>query len=280
MKTLYHCIKLLRPLNVIIAGSTVIIASAILNSLQNPTTVLYSLFVVVFFTAGANALNDAIDHEIDLINCPTRPIPIGIITPRKAILISFICFTLGVVFCLKLSEGAKVIGIVISMPLMVVYSTHLKGKVLIGNFVVASILGLSFLFCGSVHQQYGPMWAPAALAFGLTLLRELVKDIADIKGDLSVGLATFPIIVGIEKSIRLAVFLSIFIGLFAFYPYLNGVYGLWYFYILIIGVEIPLLVVVAFLLYNPSILVAKYAAKILKFSTIMGLIAIYAGSQL
>ena len=48
--------------------------------------------------------------------------------------------------------------------------------------------------------------------------------------------------------------------------------------ILLIGVEIPLIIVVFLLVKNPTISSAVISSKILKFSTIMGLSAIYTGS--
>jgi 4-hydroxybenzoate polyprenyltransferase len=116
------------------------------------------------------------------------------------------------------------------------------------------------------------------LAFGLTLVRELVKDIADLKGDESVGLRTFPISAGIDKAIQLTVFLSACIGIGAFIPFINGTYNIWYGILLILGVEIPLGVVVVSLLNKPGISSATRGARILKFSTLTGLIAIYAGT--
>ena len=101
-------------------------------------------------------------------------------------------------------------SVIIAMPLMVVYNVHLKGKPLVGNIAVSFVIGLSFLFCGAAHQNYGPMWLPAILSFGLTFLRELVKDVADLKGDLSTGLATFPILIGIYKSRQLIIFLCFY----------------------------------------------------------------------
>ena len=57
-----------------------------------------------------------------------------------------------------------------------------------------------------------PLIIPALLAFGLTLIREIVKDLADIKGDKSAGLMTFPIVYGKKKTIILCTILS-FLGL-------------------------------------------------------------------
>jgi 4-hydroxybenzoate polyprenyltransferase len=116
------------------------------------------------------------------------------------------------------------------------------------------------------------------LAFGLTLTRELVKDIADIKGDKLCGLNTFPIFAGITKSCNLAIIFSIIISIASFIPFLSGYYGFWYGVLLILGVEIPLLVVVFLLYIKPGISSAMSSAKILKFSTLIGLFAIYGGT--
>ncbi len=278
MNTFFYHIKLLRPLNVFTSGLAMVIGSGILGTLNDTGTLLLVMAVVMCFAGAANALNDVVDYEIDKINRPMRPLPSGFVKKRTALFISILLFSMGTLACLELSEAAKVIGIVIAMPFMVLYSKYLKGMPLIGNMIVAFILGLSFLFCGAAFNNMLPMWIPMILAFGLTLVRELVKDIADMEGDQSAGLKTFPITVGIEKSIQLSIFLSACIGVGAFIPYLYGTYGIWYGILLILGVEIPLGVVVVSLLNNPGISSATHGARILKFSTLIGLIAIYAGT--
>ena len=278
MNTFFYHIKLLRPLNVFTSGLAMVIGSGILGTLNDTGTLLLVMAVVMCFAGAANALNDVVDYEIDKINRPMRPLPSGFVKKRTALFISILLFSMGTLACLELSEAAKVIGIVIAMPFMVLYSKYLKGMPLIGNMIVAFILGLSFLFCGAAFNNMSPMWIPMILAFGLTLVRELVKDIADMEGDQSAGLKTFPITAGIEKSIQLSIFLSACIGMGAFIPYLYGTYGIWYGILLILGVEIPLGVVVVSLLNNPGISSATHGARILKFSTLIGLIAIYAGT--
>jgi len=278
MNTLYYHIKLLRPLNVFTSGLAMLIASAILGTLQEIDTVILVMAVVMCYAGGANALNDIVDFEIDKINRPMRPLPSGNVKKQTALILSILLFGTGTLLCLELSETAKVIGIVIAMPLMVLYSKYLKGIPLLGNITIAFVLGLSFLFCGAAFENMSPMWIPMVLAFGLTLVRELVKDIADLKGDESVGLRTFPISAGIDKAIQLTVFLSACIGIGAFIPFINGTYNIWYGILLILGVEIPLGVVVVSLLNKPGISSATRGARILKFSTLTGLIAIYAGT--
>tara|TARA_B100001250_G_scaffold285808_1_gene247860 strand:- start:3775 stop:4614 length:840 start_codon:yes stop_codon:yes gene_type:complete len=278
MNTFFYHIKLLRPLNVFTSGLAMVIGAGILGTLNNTGTLLLVMAVVMCFAGAANALNDVVDYEIDKINRPMRPLPSGFVKKRTALFISILLFSMGTLTCLELSETAKVIGIVIAMPFMILYSKYLKGMPLVGNMIVSFILGLSFLFCGAAFNNMSPMWIPMILAFGLTLVRELVKDIADMEGDQSAGLKTFPITAGIEKSIQLTIFLSACIGVGAFIPYLYGTYGIWYGILLILGIEIPLGVVVVSLLNNPGISSAIHGARILKFSTLIGLIAIYAGT--
>ena len=278
MNTIYYYIKLIRPLNVMTSALAIIIATAILQGLNNHHILLITTAVVMLYTAASNALNDALDYEIDLINKPERPIPLGYVSIKGALFISFLLFAFGVALCLQLPDMAMVIGIFISLPLMITYSTTLKGKYLIGNLVVSFLLGASFLFVGASHEIISPMLIPMLLAFGLTFLREIIKDVADIEGDLSLGLKTYPIISGVDSCRRIIISLCLLVGLFSLVPYLMGIYGSGYLLLLMIGVEIPLLIIIFIFFKNPSISSAIFSARLLKFSTIMGLFSIYFGT--
>ena len=279
MKILYQHLKLLRPLNIITSGLAMVISSAILDGFSDTRILILTVSIVMLFTAAANALNDAMDYEIDLVNKPLRPIPLGAVTIKNSLIISFTLFSLGSVLCLQLSDSAIIIGVFIAMPMMIFYSTSLKSKYFIGNIAVALILGMSFLFSGAAYGSISLMWTPMLLAFSLTFVRELVKDVSDIIGDQNQGLKTYPIINGVHKSARFIVVLCVLVGLGSFYPYLSGDYGKNYIITLVIGVEIPLLVVVFLLTKTPSISSATHSASILKFSTIMGLFSIYLGAK-
>ena len=276
-KIIYYYLKLLRPLNVLISGLAMVVSASILDQLHNYYIVLLTSVVVMCFTAASNALNDAIDIKSDSINRPNRPISLGRVSINSAIFISFILYTAGSIICLNLPNIAQVIAIIISVPLMIIYNIYLKGLHLVGNFVVASILGMCFVFAGAAHGNVGPMWLPGILAFGLTFLREIIKDMADIDGDKISGLKTYPISKGLKKTTRLIIFISLIICSALFLPYLIGIYGNWYMIILFLGVEIPLFIVVFLFIKNPQISTAKICSKILKFSTINGLFAIYFG---
>ena len=279
MKILYQYLKLLRPLNIITSGLAMAISSAILDGFYDTRILILTVAIVMLFTAAANALNDAMDYEIDLVNKPLRPIPLGAVTIKNSLIISFTLFSLGSVLCLQLSDSAIIIGVFIAIPMMIFYSISLKSKYFIGNIAVALILGMSFLFSGAAYGSISLMWTPMLLAFSLTFVREVVKDVSDIIGDQNQGLKTYPIINGVHKSARLIVALCVFVGLGSLYPYLSGDYGKNYIITLVIGVEIPLMMVIFLLTKTPSISSAILSASILKFSTIMGLFSIYLGAK-
>lgn len=279
MKNIYNYFLLTRPLNVLISGLAMVVSAAILDSLEETRILVLIVLIVMSYTAAANAINDVLDLEIDKINRPSRPIPSKNLNKRTALKFSFTLFLVGSILSLQLSPGAQFISIVISMPLMIVYSTNLKSKPLIGNIAVSFIVGLSFIFCGAAFENIFPMWTPGVLAFSLTLIREIIKDIADLEGDRIAKCKTYPIQHGLESTVKLVSILSSIVSLVILLPYFNNVYNYWYLIILVIGVEIPLIIVVFLLVKNPTILTAKQGSKFLKFSTIMGLIAIYLGTN-
>ena len=278
MKDIYSYFLLIRPLNVLVSGLAMTISAAILDSLDQKIMVILIALVVMAYTAAANSINDVFDLKIDKINRPLRPIPSNNLNKNKALIFSFFLFLAGSVLSLQLPSKAYFISIVVSMPLIVIYSTHLKSKPLIGNITVSFIVGLSFIFCGTALGNVYPMWTPGLLAFILTLIREITKDIADFEGDQIAKYKTYPIRYGIKSAIKLISFLSCVVCLVALLPYINNTYNYWYLIILVIGVEIPLIIVVLFLVKKPTISSAILSSKILKFSTLMGLLAIYTGS--
>jgi len=278
MKKLFAYITIIRPLNVILGGLTIVISSFIVKYNGPISFVIFAVLVVMFYTAGANTLNDYFDYKIDKINRPDRAISSGLVLRRHALIFSLFAFILGTLFALQLNKNSQLVSICISLPLIIGYNAKLKYFPLIGNIVVALILSLSFIYAGFIFDNIKPLIIPAVLAFSLTLIREIVKDMADIIGDKSVGLKTFPIIYGENKTIVLCTVLSALLGVGSFVPFITGYYNIFYGILLILTVEIPLAVVVILLLNKPNILTAKRSTKLLKFCTLGGLFSIYIGT--
>ena len=278
MKYLLGYIMIIRPLNVFLGGLTILISSLIIKYEGPAISVILPVFVVMFFTIGANTLNDYFDYEIDKINRPDRAISSGLVLRNHALILSLFSFIIGVLIALRLNKDSQLLSIGVSLPLIIAYNVKLKNYPLIGNIIVSLILAMSFIYAGLVFKKTEPLIIPALLAFGLTLIREIVKDLADIKGDKSAGLMTFPIVYGKKKTIILCTILSLFLGIGSFIPFLTGYYNTFYGISLILMVEIPLAVVVISLLNKPVILTAKRGSKLLKFCTLGGLLSIYIGT--
>ena len=278
MKYLLGYIMIIRPLNVFLGGLTILISSLIIKYEGPAISVILPVFVVMFFTIGANTLNDYFDYEIDKINRPDRAISSGLVLRNQALILSLFSFIIGVLIALRLNKDSQLLSIGVSLPLIIAYNVKLKNYALIGNIIVSLILAMSFIYAGLVFEKTEPLIIPALLAFGLTLIREIVKDLADIKGDKSAGLMTFPIVYGKKKTIILCTILSLFLGIGSFIPFLTGYYNTFYGISLILMVEIPLAVVVISLLNKPSVSTAKRGSKLLKFCTLGGLLSIYIGT--
>ena len=278
MNNIIAYFNIIRPLNVIVGSITILVSSLIAKYNGPINVVIFAALVVTLYTVGANTLNDYFDYEIDKINRPDRAISSGLVLRPHALIISILAFLLGTLIALQLNINSQLVSIGISLPLIIGYNIKLKKFPLIGNIVVAIVLALSFIYAGLAFSNVSPLILPAALAFGLTLIRELVKDMADIIGDKSVGLKTFPIIFGEKKTIILCVVLSVLLGIGAFIPFITGHYNICYGISLILTVEIPLGVVVISVINKPSIETAKRSANLLKFCTIGGLFSIYIGT--
>ena len=278
MKYLLGYIMIIRPLNVFLGGLTILISSLIIKYEGPAISVILPVFVVMFFTIGANTLNDYFDYEIDKINRPDRAISSGLVLRNHALILSLFSLFVGVLIALRLNKDSQLLSIGVSLPLIIAYNVKLKNYPLIGNIIVSLILAMSFIYAGLVFEKTEPLIIPALLAFGLTLIREIVKDLADIKGDKSAGLMTFPIVYGKKKTIILCTILSLFLGIGSFIPFLTGYYNTFYGISLILMVEIPLAVLVISLLNKPVILTAKRGSKLLKFCTLGGLFSIYIGT--
>jgi 4-hydroxybenzoate polyprenyltransferase len=110
------------------------------------------------------------------------------------------------------------------------YATHLKKTLLLGNILislfVASVPVLIYL---AEYENINSLNEPrliqililyCALAFLANLMREIVKDIQDVKGDKAYGAKTFPILFGHRKSkILLASILILLLSLILYWAF-------------------------------------------------------------
>jgi 4-hydroxybenzoate polyprenyltransferase len=166
-------------------------------------------------------INDIFDQETDDKNKPNRRIIGNSITETVGYNLYSGLTIAGVAIGFYLSNavyrsGFFVLFIFIA-ALLYFYATTLKQIMLLGNIAVALLLSFSVLIIGFfdifpataddnrpiMTIIFGILKDYAVFAFILNLIREIVKDCEDIKGDAAQDMKTLPIVLGIPKTIKL-----------------------------------------------------------------------------
>lgn len=212
--TLIALLRLTRFWNLVIIGLAQYFTAGFLISsaaLFDAKLLLLSLSTVLIAAAGY-IINDYYDVKIDLINKPERVVIGKTIARRFAILFHTALSFSGVVIGFLISWKIGIINF-LSAFLLWLYSNYLKRQPFVGNLTVALLTGLSIELINVLFEVNNQLVTIYALfAFFMTLIREIIKDMEDLKGDNSFGCKTLPIIWGIRKTKLLVYFLmSIFI---------------------------------------------------------------------
>ena len=183
----------------------------------------------VMIAAAGYIINDYYDVKIDYINKPERVVIGKGITRRYAILFHVLLSAAGILLGTVVTLKIGAVN-VLSVFLLWLYSNSLKRIAFVGNFTVALLTGLSILLVDFLYQAVNPLiFIYAIFAFFMTLIREIIKDMEDLKGDNTFGCKTLPIVLGMRKTkyiiyLILAVFSSAVIILNYFYSSLPFAY--------------------------------------------------------
>jgi len=273
---IYSYIKITRPLNVLITFLVVFVA-IIISQVESVglSTIILSSLAAGLVTAGGNIVNDFFDVETDKISHPERVLVNDLLSKKKVVFYYNFLNTLAIIFASKISIRLMLI-ILFTIILLFVYSKYLKKLPLVGNFTIAFLTGLAFMFGGFAAQNPFGAVIPAMFAFLINFIREVIKDIQDFEGDKKVNLKTFPIQYGIPKSKFVITLLTILLIAFTAYPYFNNNYKIEYF-IIVMAVVNPILVLCLKLLFDKSELKLSIISNLLKLDMLFGLIAIYLG---
>jgi geranylgeranylglycerol-phosphate geranylgeranyltransferase len=276
-KKLIAYFQLSRPVNVLITFVSIPVACWIAGG-----TASSWLFILLAGTtgalvaAGANAMNDAFDIDIDRINRPNRPLPRGVLTPYDArrmwLIVSFTA--LGINLFLN---SAALLMVVFSIALLYFYSLRLKRTVLTGNLVIGLMTGMAFIYGGIVVGRLERAVVPAIFAFFVNLARELLKDVEDMEGDRIENAITLPIKYGVITALVLAtVSLLILIGVTIAVAVFALYHSAFLYVVLIADCLICVSILVMWCDHSSNAL--RRASTILKVSMIIGLLSIIIGS--
>ena len=241
------------------------------------------VLATVFIAAGGYIINDYFDVRIDNINKPEQLIIDKEIKRRSAMAAHAALSSLGVAIGIFISWRSNILlsgSALFAVAVMALwfYSASFKYQFLTGN-VVVSLLTAMIPFMVALFeiprilvtynalliQQQNEIhttvtdtiliWVGAytAAAFMLSLIREMIKDMEDVEGDIEYGCRTIPIVLGIQKAkaitFVLIILSSLGIGYIQFTQYRSKDYMSFFYFL--IAVQLPLLLLF-FLLFKAN----------------------------
>jgi len=266
--------QIIRFYNLLLGGLAVCLMAYVLNN-QNYSLIFICALDVMCIMAFGNLMNDYLDKNADQINHPSRILPQNLITLKSLKIFCIILMMLILILTLKLNFSSQILVYFIVLPFMVSYNFFLQKTPLIGNIIIAFLLGLIFVFSELVlSNKIVISIIPFLLAFNLSLIREVIKDLHDYKGDLYDGQNTLPIVLGINKTCQLLVLYIITCIVLFVLPYFYGFYGNIYLILLIFCIEIPLIYSVFLLLKFQTQKTFKHLSLLYKILSAIGLLII------
>ena len=180
---------------------------------------LFYLLVLasVCIAAAGYIINDYFDENIDQVNKLPKVIVGKFIKRRSAILLHAVLSVIGLLLSLyigyKLRNPFIPFFNFIAIMLLVFYSSTFKKKILIGNVIISLLTAWTILVLTLAEYRFriSPhdiVWQRllkvsfiyAGFAFIISLIREVIKDMEDIEGDLRYGCKTMPIVWGLPVS--------------------------------------------------------------------------------
>lgn len=172
-----------------------------------------NLLMLVLATASAIAggyiINSFYDSEKDLINRPRKTMLDKLVSQRTKLSSYFILNFLSVVFASYVSFRAVVF---FSLYIFVLwfYSHKLKKYPFIGNIVAAILAIIPFFAIFIYYRNFAlVIFVHATFLFLIISMRELAKDLENLKGDLALNYRTIPVVYGEKVSKWMLTLLSL-----------------------------------------------------------------------
>ena len=169
------------------------------------------LLASIFTEIALFTFNDIFNIEEDKINSPYRPIVRGEISRSSAFKLGFLAFSLSLVFSGVIwviwKNFIQFIVIVTTLIMGLTYNVKVKKILFWGNFFVSFLTALPFIYGALLKSFFIDILIRPFLffviAFSATFGREILKGIEDIRGDKIVGVHTFAIVYGVNKSLKI-----------------------------------------------------------------------------
>ncbi len=211
-------IRVFRPINLLMIVLVCFAFQVVVNHIQGVSFQLTDAFVSytvisILVAAGGYLINGYYDREIDQINHSGYQFPLN----KTKVTFYYSVFASAAIIkgLISFDMATTVVFILFPILLLWLYSYWLKGLPLIGNGAVAFLalwLPVGLLHVNDASDQLGK---DIASQFGLllmgeifliTLAREVIKDIQDIKGDRKHNCKTLAVRLGEKNTAMVATF--------------------------------------------------------------------------
>jgi len=176
------------------------------------------VLAALLVAAGGYIINDYYDVKIDAINRPDRLVVGRLLGRRKAMLAHVLLSGVGVGLAVLSGAGkrqAVLIGLVTLGAALLLwgYSARFKRVALVGNISIG-LLTAALVLLPELQLLTGrkAVWLYALAAFFLTVVREIIKDIEDMRGDAQHDCRTLPLVWGVARSKWVAGFFLVVLG--------------------------------------------------------------------
>ncbi len=188
----------------------------------------FLVLATVLIAAGGYIINDIIDVTADKINKPKRRV-IGVSIDLKRGKLLYYIFTfggLGLGFVLSAMIQKPFYFLIFAGTAMALYlySRFFRKIAIVGNIIVSITIALSIIIVGvfelfPIVDDYnsdiqmlifGILIDFSLAAFLLNFIREIIKDVEDIQGDHVARYKTLPVILGAQRTARIASVIGLF----------------------------------------------------------------------
>ena len=252
-KKLKAILELFRPELSFSSAICVIVGEMIaLKGFPPPYELVFGFLCGFFMAGSALVLNDYFDYEVDKVNMPERALPSGLVTKSEVIALTVIASLLG----LGSAYALDGLALAVAIPFWLVgflYNWKFKQHGLLGNLMVASSVGVTFIIGGiAVGDPWNKLvWSFALIAFLIDFGEEIAGDAMDMDGDKLRGSKSIAIVLGKQFALRVSASVFFLVVLLGFVPILLGWLDVRYFIIVAVA----------------GLVVAYFAIKLVKSET-------------
>lgn len=208
-------LKLIRGVNLVLVGFTQYLTAIFLVSERQSWSAIFlneGFFLLVsatiMITSAGYLINDYYDVKIDFVNKPERVL-VGKKLKRRWVIAGHTLLNIAAIaigFYLSVKIGLIFFG---SAFLLWLYSNQLKRLPFVGNLAIALLTGTTLLLVAEYFNERTYVIACyAVFAAFITLIREIIKDMEDMKGDERFGCKTLPIVFGVATTKRILYLIS------------------------------------------------------------------------